>query len=53
VPVYQKVDGVWKPAALVYVKINGVNTLVDDAYVKVAGTWRTSHHYDVTSSDDQ
>lgn len=46
--VYQKVAGVWQPASVVYIKVNGVQTLVDDAYVKVAGTWRNAHHYDVT-----
>lgn len=45
--VYQKIDGVWTPATMIYVNRGGVQTPAANAYVKRSGVWTSAYIYDV------
>lgn len=49
-PIWNNIDGVWRPCWTNYVKIDGVWRDAD-SWAKINGVWRETHRYEITADD--
>ncbi|MCM1222308.1 MAG: hypothetical protein NC548_48360 [Lachnospiraceae bacterium] len=49
-PIWNNIDGVWRPCWINYAKINGV-WRTTESWAKINGVWRETHRYEITADD--